>query len=248
MKTIKTAVVCPVFNEPRTWKTICRKLTDLFDLVVVVDDGSDIPIVRGDLNVVLLRNTQNQGKGRALSRGLQHCLNAGADAIATIDSDGEHDPRSFESALHQFANYDMLNLSREAIFADYSRARRLRNQMISRHISAELGIDIKDTQSGMRIYSAAALRAALSFELPSGYAIETIMLRQVCQAGFRIRECPMTHPGIQRPEKRLYNPRAVLSDFAVFIPAMLPRIAMFSSQTRPISKTVHLPVRKGLQK
>lgn len=224
MQYLRKAVVCPVYNEAGTWRRVCDRLKDQFDLVVVVDDGSAVPLtVSTGSGVDLLRHDTNMGKGRALETGFRHCLHRGAQVVATIDADGEHDPRSFVRALALYGGEGVLNLSRAEIFPAYGYTRRARNLAISHRLSNELGVTLEDTQSGMRLYSAAALRAALQEGIPPGYAVETALLRAARAHGLAIREIAMTHPGYPRDEKRLYNLRALWSDVAFFASALIRR-------------------------
>jgi glycosyltransferase involved in cell wall biosynthesis len=224
MKKVTTAVVCPVFNETQTWQQICVSLTAIFDLVVVVDDGSDIPITTCALpGVTVLRHHRNLGKGSALETGFRHCLAQGAHVVGTIDSDGEHDPRCLQNPIDQLGNSGLVTFSRRPIFSDYSLARRIRNIWISKRLSNELGLELKDTQSGLRLFSAAALKAALKNDVAPGYAVETQMLRSVAASGFDVRETDIAYPGQQRPEKRLYNAHAALSDLYVLTSTLLGR-------------------------
>ena len=62
--------------------------------VVVVDDGStDDTAARAEAaGATVLRQVPNAGKGAALRAGFRHALDAGADAVVTLDADGQHDP------------------------------------------------------------------------------------------------------------------------------------------------------------
>lgn len=216
------AVVCPVFNEPGTWANVCRELTSHFDLVVVVDDGSQIPLeIDAGKGITLLRHPENLGKGRALETGFEYCLEFGAEIIGTIDADSEHDPANFAPALKAMGTAGIISVSRAPIYGSYSLARRLRNEMISRQLSKELSIALSDTQSGMRLMSAEAVRAFLRAGIPPGYAVETQALRAAHAAGLELREVPLVFPGTPRPEKRLYNPYALWSDLRILTMAII---------------------------
>lgn len=202
-QSIKTAVVAPVFNEPDTWLSIATELTQYFDLVVVVDDGSaqalHCPKVDG---VVIVRHDKNMGKGAALRSGFQYCLDQNAMLIGTIDTDGEHDPRNFISALGQYRGEDMVALSRAPFFGRYSKQRRFRNELISKILAHRTGVPFEDTQTGMRLFSAAAVEACLDVDMPKGYAVETIMLETISAQKMLMSELPMQHEGVIRNGKK----------------------------------------------
>ncbi|HEY8988908.1 MAG TPA: glycosyltransferase family 2 protein, partial [Candidatus Limnocylindrales bacterium] len=62
--------------------------------VIVVDDGStDATTVRArEAGADVIEQRPNQGKGTALRTGFRRALAEGADAILTLDADGQHDP------------------------------------------------------------------------------------------------------------------------------------------------------------
>ena len=70
-------LVIPVRNDQDVLTRLLRQVSDmdLFEQIVVVDDGSDVPIVLPDLpglDGTLLRNGTSQGPGPARNRGLDH--------------------------------------------------------------------------------------------------------------------------------------------------------------------------------
>lgn len=218
---IKTAVVAPVFNEADTWRDIATELICLFDLVVVVDDGSTLPLEDPNLDgLVVLRHPRNLGKGVALETGFRHCLDEGADLIGTIDTDGEHDLRNFITALSAYRGEDMVNLSRGPHFQRYSWLRRARNTFYSNVVSRRIGRVVEDTQTGMRLFSARAIERCLKAGLPPGYAIETVMLKTVVAAGLQLTEMPMRYPGLVRNGKKYRNAGVIRSDMRAFLAEM----------------------------
>src|SRR5687768_7074860 len=90
----------PGYNEaPRIGTVIEAALRHL--PVVVVDDGStdgtaDVSETAG---ATVLRRRPNEGKGAALRAGFQHALEKGAEAVVTLDADGQHDPAEIPAFL-----------------------------------------------------------------------------------------------------------------------------------------------------
>lgn len=230
---MKKAVVCPVFDEGEVWRGIADALVEFFDFVVIVDDGSSEPIdpsAHPDLTV--LRHGANRGKGRALTTGFSHCLSQGCDLIATIDGDGEHAPEAFLPVLRDYAGDDLINLSRARFFGEYDAPRRKRNIAISRMISAQIGVELRDSQSGMRLFSARAVAELLRRGLPAGYAVETQMLYTLAAADMTISEVPMVSLGGVRPGKKTSNAATLLSDIRFFAATALSGTALLAMETR----------------
>src|SRR5215212_5808697 len=73
--------------------------------VVVIDDGStdDTAVEAEGAGAIVLRQVPNAGKGAALRVGFRHALGAGADAVVTLDADGQHDPEDIPAFLAAFA-------------------------------------------------------------------------------------------------------------------------------------------------
>ncbi len=227
--------MAPVFNEPNTWRSIATELSVLFDLVVIVDDGSEQMLEHPNQDgVVLLRHDKNMGKGAALKSGFRYCLDHSAQVIATIDTDGEHDTRNFIRALGLYAGEDLITLSRAPFYRRYTWLRRVRNQLFSFFMSRRIGLKVADTQSGMRLFSAAAVRHCLGQTWPTGYAVETIMMESIVRNKMRVVEHPMQHPGLIRNGKKYSEFSVMWSDFLTFSSRLLRNDNAFEAQTSNI--------------
>ena len=88
------AVVIPAYDEAATIATIVQRARLQLETVIVVDDGSidDTASQAAHAGAMVLRQPSNQGKGAALWHGLQQALALGAEAIITLDGDGQHRP------------------------------------------------------------------------------------------------------------------------------------------------------------
>ncbi len=89
----KIMALIPAYNEaPRIVKVVADAIVHL--PVLVVDDGSaDQTAERAEAaGATVLRQRPNQGKGAALQAGLRQAIEAGYEAVVTLDADGQHDP------------------------------------------------------------------------------------------------------------------------------------------------------------
>ncbi len=108
MKTL--SIVIPAYNEERTIAALIEKVraVDTESLgfkkeLIVVDDGSkDQTSARASAydGVRVLRQTPNQGKGRAVQRGMRA---ATGDYILIQDADLEYDPQDYLPMLRKVA-------------------------------------------------------------------------------------------------------------------------------------------------
>ncbi|MDQ3127802.1 MAG: glycosyltransferase family 2 protein, partial [Chloroflexota bacterium] len=73
--------------------------------VVVVDDGSSdaTASVARAAGATVIEQHPNQGKGAALRAGFRTALDNGAEAILTLDADGQHDPAEIPRFLDAWA-------------------------------------------------------------------------------------------------------------------------------------------------
>ena len=80
--------------------------------VLVVDDGSSDATaeVARAAGATVLSQQPNQGKGAALRAGFRHALEAGVDAVVTLDADGQHDPAEIPTLLADGAFEDAKSL------------------------------------------------------------------------------------------------------------------------------------------
>lgn len=88
----------PIYNHGSTIARTVHALRARGLPVLVVDDGSDEPtrsvldaLARDTDEVLLLRLSHNQGKGRAIGTGLLAAREAGYSHALQIDADGQHD-------------------------------------------------------------------------------------------------------------------------------------------------------------
>ncbi|MGB5065669.1 MAG: glycosyltransferase family 2 protein, partial [Candidatus Competibacter sp.] len=182
------AVVIPAYNEATTIAGIVHRARRQVETVIVVDDGSgdDTAAQAEAAGAQLSRQSANQGKGAALWRGMQEALAQGADAVITLDADGQHNPEDIPKLLAA-ARAQPGRLIVAARLERRERApglRRFANGMADFWISWAAGYPIRDTQSGFRLYPAMFLHVATA---PGsgrhGFAFESALLIQAAQRG-----------------------------------------------------------------
>jgi glycosyltransferase involved in cell wall biosynthesis len=156
--------------------------------VFVVDDGSsDGTAAELDgLPAKIIRHDRNRGKGAALRTGFCRAVAAGFSGVVTLDADGQHDPTAIPllaaTALDRGA--DILIASRYAQFQEMGGLRASWNRFGVWCMRKRTGLDITDSQSGFRYYSARLLQdVKLAHD---GYNLEMEILMKAWQAGYVI--------------------------------------------------------------
>ena len=88
----KKIIVIPAYNEERTIAEVVTEAVKIADRVVVVDDGSRDQC--GELarkaGALVVRHSINRGLGAALGTGIEAAIRLHADAVVTMDADGQH--------------------------------------------------------------------------------------------------------------------------------------------------------------
>jgi glycosyltransferase involved in cell wall biosynthesis len=180
---VPIAVVIPAHNEAATIADIVRRARQQVEWVIVVDDGSrDDTTVRAETTgATVLRQPDNQGKGASLWRGMQTAVERGAEAVITLDADGQHRPEDIPKLLEARQRWPGCPIiaarlkCREAA----PRLRRFANGMADFWVSWAAGCPIPDTQSGFRLYPADFLRrASRPARGQRGFAFESALLIQ----------------------------------------------------------------------
>jgi glycosyltransferase involved in cell wall biosynthesis len=192
------AVVIPAYNEaPSIAEVIAeipREAAGLqTEVIVVVDGGEDDTAARAVTAGALVCDVPvNRGQGAALKLGYWLARARGARVIATIDADGQYEPRELGRVV-------------EPILADradfVSGSRRLGTELTTdpvRHLgvlvfgalfSLMVGHRVTDPACGVRAMRA-ELTAAVTLEQPQYQASELMI--SAALNGFRLAEVPTT--------------------------------------------------------
>ncbi|MDZ7789082.1 MAG: glycosyltransferase family 2 protein [Xanthomonadales bacterium] len=184
-----TAAVIPAHNEIRTIRALVEAVRGKVDLVIVVDDGSSDGTGEAvaDLDIRLIRHDTAGGKAAALAAGFEAALSAGAERVATLDGDGQHDPRDLDRLLRAARQHPDHLVVGARVRQRHRQPgiRRFANRFADFWISWAGGQRLPDSQSGYRVYP----RGLLEQVRPStarrhGFVFETAMLIDGSRAGF----------------------------------------------------------------
>ena len=181
------AAVIPVFASDRA-AGVARAALEHVDELVLVDDGAPAAIAHSldelaeDDRVRLLRLGANHGKGTAVAAGVDLLMAEPEEpeAIAVLDSDGQHDPQRLPAFIEASRNADVVIGNRHERGA-MPLLRRVGNRAASLALFASSRAWVPDTQNGMRLFRTAALREVPLG--PGGYDAESRHLRALLGSG-----------------------------------------------------------------
>jgi glycosyltransferase involved in cell wall biosynthesis len=192
--TVRAAAVIPAFNEASSIATLVRRICPSVDRVIVVDDGSTDGTAEraraAGADVVV--HEANRGKGRAVRTGLARVFGGDFTHVLLLDGDMQHLPEEAPALLAEAerSGADVV-LGQRRFERDRMPASRYHaNRIGSRVLSWFVGVPVRDTQCGFRVFRIDALRPLRL--TATGYEIETEMLVKVRRRGGRVATVPVT--------------------------------------------------------
>lgn len=200
-------VLIPAHNEEKTIRAIVEGALAHVDHVLVVNDGSTDGTVAAleGLPVEIVDHDDNRGKGRRLAEGLDHAIALGAEAVLTLDADGQHDPEDIPAfiAAARTAPGSLVIGDRFENRASMPKSRAFSIGLGDFFISWATGRRFRDGQCGMRLYPAVLWHQTSVPEAErSHFVFETAILLRAADAGFDFVRVPIRarYQGfVQRP-------------------------------------------------
>jgi glycosyltransferase involved in cell wall biosynthesis len=190
---MRTCVLIPAFNEAPYIADVVGRAREYVAEVVVIDDGSrdgtaDIARAAG---ATCLQLPGNCGKASALRAGIAYARDHNFTYVITLDGDGQHLPEDIPVMLRvaEETGADLIIGARGFDRALMPRSRYFSNVIGSRLASALVGSEIRDSQSGFRLFRLDKIDAA---KLRSRYyEFEMEILIKMARAGCTIAHAPI---------------------------------------------------------
>jgi len=196
---MKVCLIIPCFNEAKVVGTVIKEIKKTFDRtkysfeIVVINDGSkdNSSEVARKAGATVIDHLLNQGSGGAILTGLAYARSNGFSYVITIDADGQHDPNDALNCLEQAikTKTDLLIGSRMINTDGMSKVKIFGNKGLSLITRILFGVNVTDSQSGLRIFSQKALDG-LTWK-STGYESASEAIWRAKQAKLRISESPI---------------------------------------------------------
>jgi len=193
---MKVTVVIPAYNEEATIAKVVADVAQHASSIIVVNDGSSDRTVEqlAGLPAQLINHETNLGKAASLLKGIRAAMAQGADAVITLDGDGQHPPAHIPELIAAALEHPRCIIvaarlkGREAA----PPMRRFANGFADFWISWAAGQRMVDTQSGFRFYPAELFeRVHPGHERRHGFVMESEVLIDASHAGFRSMQIPI---------------------------------------------------------
>ena len=216
-------IIVPTYNELSNAPLLIRRIFKQIPNsdVLVVDDGS--PDKTADAirelqqefpTLHLLERKTKLGLGSAYRLGFAWGLEQGYEELIEMDADLSHRVRDLKKMIDEKElqpNTDLVIGSRwipGGKTENWSRGRELLSRAANLYVRAMVGLRVKDSTAGFRIYSASMLKRLNMESIKSeGYSFQIEMTRAVHKLDGKIIEVPITfrerENGVSKMSKKI---------------------------------------------
>ncbi len=213
---MRVLVVLPTYNEILNVERMLRALRDTVPDadVLVVDDNSpdgtaDAAAAVGEEvgQIAVMRRDAKNGLGGAYRAGFAWGLDRDYDRFVEIDCDFSHDPRALPTLLAAATTYEVVIGSRYVrggTIPSWPIPRLLLSRGGNQYASAMLGLKVKDSTAGYRVYSRSALeKIGFTTVTADGYGFQIEMTYRARLGGASIVEVPISFTDRTRGESKM---------------------------------------------
>jgi glycosyltransferase involved in cell wall biosynthesis len=218
------SVILPSYNPTEQILTVIRDvISQGFADIIVINDGSgdeSFPVfdaVDELSGCTVLTHDVNRGKGAALKTGMAYYLENRPDGIGvvTIDDDGQHLPEDIRLCAEALCEKDAFVLGvRDFSSPEVPSKSRIGNKLAASAFRVGIGLDISDTQTGLRAIPGNYIETLLYID-GSRFEYETNVLVAAKKHSFRIAEVPIHTVYLDGNKGTHYRPLA--DSFMIFL-------------------------------
>jgi len=205
---MKRLIIIPTYNElanaPILIERIFKHIANSH--ILIIDDGSPDKtgekikeIQRRYPGLFLLERASKSGLGSAYRTGFAWGLERGYESLIEMDADLSHRVRDLKKMIEAKElqpNTDLVIGSRwvpGGKTENWSKSREFLSRAANLYVRAMLGMGVKDSTAGFRIYSSSILeRLNLEAIKSEGYSFQIEMTRAVYKLGGKMIEVPIT--------------------------------------------------------
>ncbi|MBS4012508.1 MAG: glycosyltransferase family 2 protein [Bacteroidetes bacterium] len=180
IKNGECCVIIPTYNNSNTLKKVIEDVKAFTSHIIVVNDGSTdntSEILKTIINIKVITHQKNKGKGGALRTGFAEALKSGFKYAITIDSDGQHLAKDIPLFYDVISNNpgSLIIGSRLLIQENMPGKNTFANKFSNFWFRLQTGINLKDTQSGFRLYPLLDIDKMKLFSAKYEYELEILV-------------------------------------------------------------------------
>jgi dolichol-phosphate mannosyltransferase len=214
--TVPVLVVIPTYEERDNLEPVLSRLHAAVPTadVLIVDDASPDgtgeladALAAADPRISVLHRAGKAGLGAAYLAGFAAALRGEYQFVVEMDADGSHPPEDLPALLAALDDADVVIGSRYVpggVVRNWPMHRELISRGGNLYSRIALGVPIKDITAGYRAFRRQVLEELDLDEVSSqGYCFQIDMAWRAVQAGFRVREVPITFTERERGRSKM---------------------------------------------
>ena len=191
-------LVVPAFNEEKTVSQIIEGIAEKGYNVILVNDGSKDKTLELAVEskrkypnqIFVVSHVINRGLGAALKTGMVLALKKGARYIVTFDADGQHEIEDIPKVCKPLQDGEADVVIGARPFEDMPLSKSFANYIMNALTLIFYGRNVKDSQSGLRAFTAHA--ADVINIVSRGYGVSSEFIKEISDKNLRLEEVTIT--------------------------------------------------------
>jgi len=195
----KLSLIVPVYKGEKfisknlqTMKKSISKHFSNFEIITVIDGELDHSFreAKKVSGVKVVGYKKNKGKGHALKYGFKY---SDGDFVTFIDSDMDLHPKQLKNFIPYMATADLIIGSKRHPFSKlkYPFSRKILSKGYQLFSKSLLGVNLRDTQSGLKLIKKEVLDVIMPLVLVKRHAFDVELCFLAQKHGFRAVEAPI---------------------------------------------------------
>lgn len=191
-------LVVPAFNEEKTVSQIIEGIAEKGYNVILVNDGSKDKTLELAIEskrkypnqIFVVSHVINRGLGAALKTGMVLALEKGAKYIVTFDADGQHEIGDIPLVCKPLVDGEADVVIGARPFEDMPLSKSFANYIMNALTLIFYGRNVKDSQSGLRAFTAHA--ADVINIVSRGYGVSSEFIKEISDKDLKLEEVTIT--------------------------------------------------------
>lgn len=191
-------LVVPAFNEEKTVSQIIEGIAEKGYKVILVNDGSKDKTLEFAIEskrkypnqIFVVSHVINRGLGAALKTGMVLALEKGAKYIVTFDADGQHEIEDIPKVCKPLVDGEADVVIGARPFEDMPLSKSFANYIMNALTLIFYGRKVKDSQSGLRAFTAHA--ADVINIVSRGYGVSSEFIKEISDKNLILEEVTIT--------------------------------------------------------
>ena len=197
------SIIIPAYNEEKRIGNTLKDYYDYFyvkkvefEIIVETDGCTDrtvdvVKSFRKD-NIISLNFANKLGKGKGIIKGLEV---AQGDVVGFVDADESVSPGDFDKMVSEIGSYECVIASRRVkgveTVKNWPAKRRIASKMFNMLVNLVLGLNIRDTQCGAKVFTKRAANIIVSQVKTKGYVFDVDVLWRMKKNNIIVKEFPV---------------------------------------------------------